>query len=185
MNLFPEGPFRRTDIEGEADSYAHKVAREYEARFPFADAGAVEAIIAMGSAYLAFQSAFSQKLDSLGMGKLLNRYSALRILYFAEDKRMLAGRLGRELNVTSANMTYLIDGLESDRLVRRVASESDRRSTFIELTPEGEALCTEVIPDIVLFLNSICDTLNDDEKAMLSSLLARLQRHIETSFPSD
>jgi DNA-binding MarR family transcriptional regulator len=187
MNQFPEGPFRRPEIDGdfEAETYARNAANEYKRRFPYADAAAIEVILAMGNAYFSFRAAFSRRLAALGMGKAVNRYSALRILYFAEGKRVLAGRLSKELNVTSANMTYMIDGLENDGLVRRVASENDRRSTFVELTPDGESLCADILPDVVTFLNSVCETLDDGEKATLAGLLARVQRHIESMFPAN
>ena len=181
MNEYSQGPFQRTDgVEGaEAETYAHVAAQGYLRRYPFADAAAIEAVLAMGTAWNAFRLAFSQELASLGMGKALNRYSALRILYFAEDRRVLAGRLSRELNVTTANMTYMIDGMESDGLVRRVASEQDRRSTFVELTRQGEALCEEVLPGVVDFLNRTCSGFDEDEKELLMKLLERFQRHIE------
>src|SRR5262245_12321381 len=45
--------------------------------------------------------------------------------------------LGEELGVTARNVTTLVDGLEEEGLVRRVPHPTDRRATFVELTPQG------------------------------------------------
>jgi DNA-binding MarR family transcriptional regulator len=41
------------------------------------------------------------------------------------------------MGVTTANMPWLVDKLESDGLVRRRKSKEDRREIFIEATPKG------------------------------------------------
>ncbi len=45
--------------------------------------------------------------------------------------------LGDELGVTARQVTNLVDALESEGLVRRVAHPTDRRATVIESTPKG------------------------------------------------
>jgi DNA-binding MarR family transcriptional regulator len=45
--------------------------------------------------------------------------------------------LGDELGVTARQVTNLVDALEAEGLVRRVAHPSDRRATVIEITPAG------------------------------------------------
>src|SRR3954447_16702539 len=45
--------------------------------------------------------------------------------------------LGGELGVTARQVTNLVDALEAEGLVRRVAHPTDRRATVIEATPQG------------------------------------------------
>ena len=54
--------------------------------------------------------------------------------------------LSRYLNVSSANMTGLVDRLEKKGLVRRCRKEGDRRITIVELTEAGMPLSRSV-PD--------------------------------------
>ncbi len=43
------------------------------------------------------------------------------------------------LLVSNGNATTVVDRLEKDGLVRRTPSETDRRTVFVALTPEGLA----------------------------------------------
>lgn len=46
-------------------------------------------------------------------------------------------KLSRQLNVTPANITGIIDRLEEKGLVKRTRQKDDRRTIMIELTPKG------------------------------------------------
>jgi DNA-binding MarR family transcriptional regulator len=50
--------------------------------------------------------------------------------------------LGDELGVTPRNVTTLVDGLEAEGLVRRVAHPTDRRATVVEITPQGAEMAS-------------------------------------------
>jgi len=47
--------------------------------------------------------------------------------------------LSRMLLVSNGNATTVVDRLESDGLVARSPSQTDRRTVFVALTPEGFA----------------------------------------------
>ncbi len=47
--------------------------------------------------------------------------------------------LSRMLLVSNGNATTVVDRLEADGFVRRTPSETDRRTVFVALTPEGLA----------------------------------------------
>ncbi|MEM9352528.1 MAG: MarR family transcriptional regulator [Planctomycetota bacterium] len=51
--------------------------------------------------------------------------------------------LSDRLEVTPRNITKLVDGLESEGLVRREADPGDRRATIVGLTPDGEVVTKE------------------------------------------
>jgi DNA-binding MarR family transcriptional regulator len=53
--------------------------------------------------------------------------------------------LGDELGVTARNVTTLVDGLESEGLVRRLPHPTDRRATVVELTPRGFAMADKML----------------------------------------
>lgn len=62
----------------------------------------------------------------------------LSALQFIGEPDTTLGDVARNLNVTPAVVTGLIDRLERRGYVRRVGSQFDRRRVHIELTSEGE-----------------------------------------------
>jgi DNA-binding MarR family transcriptional regulator len=49
--------------------------------------------------------------------------------------------LSDELVVSPRNVTVLVDALEANGLVRRLAHPTDRRAILVELTPQGVETC--------------------------------------------
>ena len=102
---------------------------------------------------------------------------------------MAQNQISRELGVSRTNITNLIDGLERDGLVRRVANPADRRVSHAQLTPEGERLCAYILPVMTRYMEETCDIFDDQEKAQLKSYLRRYRRNIRerylTGVPSD
>lgn len=69
-------------------------------------------------------------------GLSMAKFSALSALSDAGEPLTL-GELADRLSCVRSNITQLVDRLESDGLVRRVADPSDRRSIRAELTSLG------------------------------------------------
>jgi DNA-binding MarR family transcriptional regulator len=68
----------------------------------------------------------------------LPRFDVLAALYRRRDGVTMS-ELSRMLLVSNGNATTVVDRLESDGLVRRTPSETDRRTVFVALTPSGLA----------------------------------------------
>lgn len=62
----------------------------------------------------------------------------LRFLDFDGDQKMKD--IGERVKVKLSNLTNIVDNLETNKLVRRVNSKTDRRSIFVNLTPKGKKL---------------------------------------------
>ncbi len=58
------------------------------------------------------------------------------------DQRTLAGQIGLDTSTVAG----VVDRLEARGLMQRQASPADRRVRLLRLTPDGEALLSEVIP---------------------------------------
>ncbi len=69
-------------------------------------------------------------------GTTLPRFDVLAALYRRREGVTMS-ELSRMLLVSNGNATAVVDRLEKDGLVRRTPSESDRRTVFVALTPEG------------------------------------------------
>ncbi len=70
------------------------------------------------------------------------RYEALMLLLFSSRGSLPLGKIGDRLQVHRTSVTNLIDGLERSGYVRRLAHESDRRTTLAEITPRGREVAT-------------------------------------------
>ncbi len=68
----------------------------------------------------------------------LPRFDVMAALYRRRDGVTMS-ELSRLLLVSNGNATTVVDRLEKDGLVMRRASETDRRTVFVALTPEGLA----------------------------------------------
>lgn len=75
-------------------------------------------------------------LEPLGLS--LAKFGVLSRLLEAGEPLPL-GALADRLACVRSNITSLIDRLEADRLVARLADAQDRRSTQAQLTPNGRA----------------------------------------------
>ncbi|MEM1398878.1 MAG: MarR family transcriptional regulator [Pseudomonadota bacterium] len=75
--------------------------------------------------------------------------------------------LADRLSVTKRNITTLVDGLERDGLASRHPHPTDRRSTLVELTPEGNAV-----------LERAAEVQREHLRALLANLDAAQQRQM-------
>ncbi len=66
----------------------------------------------------------------------LPRFDVMAALYRRREGVTMS-ELSRMLLVSNGNATTVVDRLEKDGLVRRTPSETDRRTVFVALTPEG------------------------------------------------
>jgi len=68
----------------------------------------------------------------------LPRFDVMAALY-RKREGVTMSELSRMLLVSNGNATTVVDRLESDGLVARSPSQTDRRTVFVALTPEGFA----------------------------------------------
>ena len=65
----------------------------------------------------------------------------LKLLESEGDKKMKD--IGERVRVKLSNLTNIIDRLESQKLVKRNNSKTDRRSIFVHITPKGKKLLVD------------------------------------------
>lgn len=112
-----------------------------------------------------------------GFGLDLARYEALRLL--RADRGLAIGELREQLLIDKSRATRLVDGLESQGLVRRVPDPYDRRSPKIVLTATGVELRERAAAGFATLLENRFSTLTAAERAELASLLERLNRQAQ------
>ena len=110
-------------------------------------------------------------LDKVGLS--YPKYEVLKCLRCSSVGLPLS-TLADEQSCARSNITQLIDRLESEGLVRRVADSEDRRSVRAELTEEGMAREVEGTTQLNLVLAEFAASFSAPERAELGRLLSRL-----------
>lgn len=154
------------------EAYVKRTARQFVDRFPWADLAALEISNALNACYNSQRAALSQVFEDMGFGKTLGRSTLLRVLYFA-GRPLTHNEIGTELEVTPGSVTYLVDGLEKEGLARRTIEPADRRTVYVDLTPEGERVSEKLTPAIADLTAGLCRDFSEEEKRVFLDLLYR------------
>jgi len=160
---------------------AGQTAQRYRQEFAWAD------LLAMQISLMVFDvageqlAALTRLFQGLDHGRTRGRYTALRIIYFA-NARLTQNDIRDEMNVTAANVTYLIDGLETEGLVKRIPNPADRRATFVELTDEGRGVCEVLVPAMARFMGEMSRGFSDSEKKTFLEFLERFNANALASY---
>ena len=171
-----------SDSSGPAPDFIHEVARKYKERFPHGDQAAMEVVMSLPSTTALQRAAQIRLFRSKGQERSIARYTILRILYFSEGRLISQKEIGDQTRATSANVTYLIDGLVGEGLVERVQDEEDRRFSYVRLTPAGEELAAQLVPIMVEFMNGALDEFSEQEKETFIRLLEKFRRNAESRY---
>lgn len=107
------------------------------------------------------------------VGLSMAKHSALSRLQEAGEPLTLS-ELAERLSCVRSNITQLVDRLEADGLVRRVADPSDRRSVRAELTPLGRERHAAGASELVRVQGEIAERLGQTDLTMLESALSAL-----------
>ncbi|MEW9529516.1 MarR family winged helix-turn-helix transcriptional regulator [Microbispora sp. NPDC049125] len=90
------------------------------------------------------------------------------------ERGISIGELARSAGVSSRNVTGLVDTLERDGLVRRVADPKDRRSVLAEITSAGRAWMEAFRRPSQLAMRAMFDGFAPGDLAALRDLCLRL-----------
>ncbi|AOZ94805.1 MarR family winged helix-turn-helix transcriptional regulator [Paenibacillus crassostreae] len=90
-------------------------------------------------------------------------------------------KIGEKVLISSGNITYVADKLQSKNLLVRIASPDDRRVIFADLTEEGRTFMEEVFPQHENVIAHSVEGLNEDEKKLAISLLKKLGHSAESA----
>ena len=102
------------------------------------------------------------------------RYEVLAWLATYPDPSLSLSWISKTLRIPPATVTNLIDRLEADGLVRRVAHPSDARTTLAEITARGRKLATDATRDLNADVYERIG-LSPEKRTQLLALLAELR----------
>ena len=101
-------------------------------------------------------------LLTLRMNKIsLSAMHAVISLYLHGDQKVSLGSLAVNLGITTAAITNVADGMEKLGFARRIVSSSDRRLTWMSLTPRGIAFAEWLETSIFSCMNGLSRPVGD------------------------
>ncbi|MEV0680284.1 MarR family transcriptional regulator [Actinosynnema sp. NPDC050436] len=121
------------------------------------------------------QSAVDAALKPHGL--TFARFEALVLLTFARTGSLPMRVMGERLQLHPTSVTNIVDRLEADGLVRRNPHPTDRRTTLVEITPDGHArreAATEAVTEVEFGLRG----LTERQTEQLTDLLAKVRRAV-------
>ncbi len=109
-------------------------------------------------------------------GMTESQYNALRVLRGAERRgeRLTQVQLAQRLIASRANTTWILDRLETRKLIER-QTHTDRRKNTVTLTAAGQKLLARIDPDFARWLDKTLGGLSEAELVSLRSLLDRFR----------
>jgi DNA-binding MarR family transcriptional regulator len=110
--------------------------------------------------------------DRFGLSE--GRFQILVRLHHEASGRFTMGELAEMLDITPRTVTGLVDNLERDGLVRRVADPEDRRSVYAEITDQGRDRVTALWREAAGIQAIVTRGLKESELIQLRHLCLRL-----------
>lgn len=95
-----------------------------------------------------------------GFGLTHGRWITLILLHREDNHRARPSVLAAKQGVKRATMTNLLDKLERDKLVRRIACSEDGRSVYVELTKAGKEKLDDVMPGYYRMVKTLLRCIN-------------------------
>lgn len=87
---------------------------------------------------------------------------------------MSPAELAERTGVTRATMTGLVDTLERDGFVKRQPATGDRRMVSVRITPQGEQLLAQILPEHFRQMAWLMAPLPETERKTLVELLTKI-----------
>ena len=102
------------------------------------------------------------------------RYEVLTWLMTDPEPSLTLSWISKTLRIPPATVTNVIDRLEQDKLVRRVAHPSDARTTLAVITARGRKVASSATDDLNATVYE-CLALSETQRHQLTNLLAELR----------
>lgn len=119
------------------------------------------------------KTSMSKELKEYGLTH--EQYNVLRILKGKHPEHICVKEIACRMIEKSSNVPRIIDRLEAKKLVKRTASDSDRRETVIVLTPAGINILQHSTDRINKLMDKIM-VIDEQKAAELSQLLEDIRK---------
>lgn len=110
-------------------------------------------------------------------GLTVQQYNVLRIVRGGPTKGHPVYEIERRMIYRFANVTRLVDRLETQGLLKRTADPRDRRVSRVVLTPKGRRLMDRLDEPVQAMAANLTSCWTDEESLLLGQQLERLRNH--------
>jgi len=91
--------------------------------------------------------------------------------------------VARRLRIEGPTLTRMLDSLEKDGLVERLADPADRRTKLLRVTPEGERALEEIFDIADEMRERLLRGFSDDQVAQVNAFLAEVLTRLDEGLP--
>ena len=149
--------------------------------YPWVDADGIEISYRLSETSDAMRSASDRIFAMFGAEGGRPRYGIMRGIFFEPCGWLTQNQIAEQVAIPPSTVTYLVDGLERDKLVARTAHPTDRRVSRVALTDDGRALCERMLPAVSEHMSTVANVFTPEEKRQFISLLKRFQQSAEAT----
>jgi len=142
-------------------------------RYPQIEPDAMLAIMQFIRTGADVSECFERFLNKHGLSH--GRFALLMYLNRQPDVPVNQTHLAEAYGVTKATITGLIDGLEREGLVERLADPADRRASLVRLTAASRKFLDEFLPEHFRGVSELMSGLDAVERAELSRLVGKIR----------
>jgi DNA-binding MarR family transcriptional regulator len=126
----------------------------------------------IGRLYVVLDTYLSRIYATCGLNPA--KFNLLMLIkHIGKDSGISQMELGRDLYVSAANITKLLDGLERKAWITRAPSRKDRRVKLIKITQSGAALLDEVWVEHIAAINGLLESFSRKEKEEFHQFLGK------------
>lgn len=102
-----------------------------------------------------------------------SEFRLLMTLQHSDPTGTKVSELGVKMGITPAGVTHMINSLEKDAYLERLADPSDRRIVLVKLTGKGNALLKDMKADFLESLTGLINFLGENDSRNLLELLQK------------
>lgn len=95
-----------------------------------------------------------------------------------------AGEISARMHITTGTMTTVLDTLERNGYVQRLADPADRRRVLVDITPAAQSLLDQLLPAVQQMARAVMGTLDESTLAALLGTLAAVSAAVD-AVPDD
>ena len=156
------------------DTTLHEFSKRYPNMNPSAIKTCTE-LLRTGSDLL---TAFESTLGNHGLSQ--GRFLTLIVMNRNPDDAVSPSALAEKVGVRRATMTGLLDRLERDEMIERLAHHRDRRKIGVRLTSNGRQVLADLLPGYYRRIAKIMANLTEKERLELMSLLGKVNQGLSS-----
>jgi DNA-binding MarR family transcriptional regulator len=92
-----------------------------------------------------------------------------------------AGEVSTRMHITTGTMTSVLDTLERNGYVKRIADPTDRRRVLVDITPDAQPVLDQMLPEVQHVVAAAMAPIDDDTLQILLDALAAVSAAIESA----